>query len=123
METRTLFDTRINDLAANKRENSVIISKAKYDGLIADLKRIGSEGAKEHVDYFKRERYELRTAGGIEKLYKKNTNLKYACETELYDIIHTVHIPLCKVLVMHITTACSTDPMGHDKFRVQSQNW
>jgi len=99
---RAKFDQKIEQMVVAKSKNSFLLSKPDYDCVINDLKRITDTGAKNRNDYRKKERYELKLIGGVEKLVKRGTELVFLPSTELFDVVHTTHIQLGNLVSINV---------------------
>lgn len=92
MESRKKkFIDAVFQAQTKKAENSQLLSREKYDGIVGTLERIAASGAKSPKDYRLQARYQLLEVQGLFQLIRKGTEKHFICVDDMFDVIDEAH--------------------------------
>src|SRR5690349_20697599 len=96
-QMRIRFYEQIEELDCKKKANSTILTQAKYNELITDLKSYENMKPKPNRFYHLQKRYQYITVGGIDKLIRPNKSdessiIYHVPLEEVFEVLNTAHI-------------------------------
>ena len=93
---RRTFDEKIDEISSKKGASSTILPLEKYHEIMRRLKEVTNGAKKEAKDYRMIKRYDIEvtktSTATIERLFIPGTNLIYVAKSELFHVIHEIHI-------------------------------
>ena len=93
---RNSFDRKIDELDEKKGLSSTFLSNDKYQFIMHRLKEIASGAKKDAKDHRLVKRYDIEVTRTptitIERLFKAGTNLVFVTKSELFNVIHELHL-------------------------------
>ena len=91
VETK-FHDEVIKLLDENKSTNNIVFTRERYNETIHSVKEAQSVTKKTQLQQYLTKKYDVLEIVGIEKLFRKGTDVIYDCTTEeLYRLIKTAH--------------------------------